>query len=396
MTCALAFFLAPAIAFVLGARPEPFENRALHEFPDPGSGWSFFTGLSKWATDHLPLREAGIRAASGISTGVFGDPPAAGTQSRGGTVGVSPHQDQPSDIPPAELFPKVITGKNGWLYLGEDITGKCLAAMDVDQVVAALNELRRAVESSGRRFELVVAPDKSTVVPEHLPDDYVGKDCSQRRARAFWQRIPTEAGAIDLRPALAESAARLGRPLYDPRDSHWTFAGGLTMTKAVLERIEPGSTSSWKVSASGFRPWPADLLVLLGQSGERRLHTYALAPDGSADRTRYIASDFRTPLRVRQPSLQGTTGTTEDSVGVIADSFTQFATPFLAAAVPDLMIAHVDTVAEASPDRLADMLVDRDVVVVEFVERIVAGGGSALLRDDVIGRIADVLARNPR
>src|SRR4030081_2058162 len=74
LTCALVFFLAPTLAFVSGVRAQPFENRPLHQFPSLSGGWGFFTGLANWATDHLTLRQAGVQAANGISTGVFSDP----------------------------------------------------------------------------------------------------------------------------------------------------------------------------------------------------------------------------------------------------------------------------------------------------------------------------------
>nr|WP_028661502.1 hypothetical protein [Saccharomonospora saliphila] len=394
LVCAVAFFLAPALAFVLGVRAQPFENRELHDFPSPADGWGFFTGLQAWATDHLPLREAGVDAANAVSTGVFGDEPGASSGARQGPVGVDGGENGPRRTP-MELYPRVVSGTGDWLYFGDDITSKCFPARDVDQVIAALNRLRRAVESSGRRFELVFAPDKTTAVPDHLPEDYLGRECAETRAREFWRRVPAETGAIDLRPALNHTDDQLGVPAYGPRDSHWTFAGGLTMTYALAERIEPGSTDSWEVETSGRRWWSADLPRLLGFSEDRNLHTFTLAPDGGQDRADYVASDFRKPLR-RSRSGEAVDGTIDDSVGVVADSFTQFASPYLAATVRDLTIVHADTVAQAPPGRLAGLLADRDVVVFEFVERIVAGGGSALLRDEVIGTIERTLARHPR
>ncbi|WP_228713580.1 alginate O-acetyltransferase AlgX-related protein [Prauserella endophytica] len=392
LTCAVVFFLAPALAFVLGVRPQAFENRALAEFPSITDGWGFFTGLSAWATDHLPLREAGIDAASGISTGVFRDPPDMGGGARD-TVGVSPGSER-QETPP-DLFPDVISGTDNWLYLGEDVKARCYPARDVNGVVTQLNKLREAVEASGREFELVIAPDKTTVMPQHLPESYLGKECAQQRAAEFWRRVPAEAGAIDLRPALRDTERQTGEPLYDAIDSHWNFAGGLTMTYALAERIAPGSTATWQVGPDGTQEWPADLPRMLGRQEQRQLTRYTLAPDGGEDRTRYLASDFRTMLEVEQRG-DAVEGTIEDKVGVIADSYTQFATPFLTAAVRDLSVVHAETVAEASVDQIAELLADRDVVVVEFVERIVTGGASALLHDDAIHRLGAALAANPR
>lgn len=391
--CSIVFFFGPAFAFVVGVRPTPFENRALHAFPSPGDGWGFFTALPLWATDHLPLREAGVDAANGVSTGIFGDPPGTHGQTAGGAVFNDP-RSQPERVP-ADLYPRVIIGKDGWLYFGEDVIARCFPVLDVDGVVGALNRLRTAVESSGRRFELVIAPDKTTMVPQYLPDDYVGRDCSRARATEFWRRIPPETGAIDLRDALRRAAAQPGAAVYDRIDSHWSFEGGLIMTHALVEQLAPDASASWAVAPREYRPWPADLPRLLGRSEERKLRAYSLAPDGAGDRTRYVASDFKKPLRLEQaqPPAKGTV--TEPSA-LVSDSYTQFATPFLAASVPDLTIVHAETVGASSVAELAELFKDRDVVAFEFVERILSGGGSVLLREKTIDKLVTALARNPR
>jgi alginate O-acetyltransferase complex protein AlgJ len=394
LVCAVVFFLAPALSFVLGVRAEPFENRELHDFPSLADGWSFFTDLPAWATDHLPLREAGVEAADAVGTGLFGDPPGAQSGARSGTAGVQP-EDEPKQVVPRDLYPRVISGKDDWLFLGEDIASKCFPVMDVDHVVAALNKLRHAVEASGRKFVLVVAPNKTTAMPERLPDDYVGKECAAARSEEFWRRIPAETGAIDLREPLRRTAEQLDTDTYSAVDSHWNFAGGLTMTYAVAEQISPGITRTWQIEQGKLRDWPADLVRLLGRSETWDLHEYTLAPDGKEDLTRYIASDFKVPLRTRQFGEE-VTGVYNGNVGVVADSFTQFASPFLAATNRNLLIAHSDIVASGDAHQIAELLGDRDVVVFEFVERILANGGSSLLRDDVIGTIGKALADNPR
>ena len=391
LTCGLIFFFIPALLLVVGVRTEPFENRPLREFPGFGDGWSFLTGLSGWATDHLPLRKAGVNAADDISTGVFGDPPGAAAGAQDSTAG-SPSGGRVPKGPQA--YPQVIAGKDGWLYLGEDMHTRCEPVMDLDRVVTALNRLRQAVEASGRRFELVFAPDKSSLKPAQLPDHYAGHDCAPQRTAEFWGKVPAATRAIDLRGPLADTERRLGRSVYDPHDTHWTFEAGLTMTYALAQAITPGVTATWQAKESGFRSWPADLERLLGRTVDRNLRAYALAPDGGADRTRYLASDFKTPLRLTQADTPR--GTVTPNVAVVADSFSQFASPFLAATCRDLTIVHTDTVAAGDAKTLKDLFEDRDVVVFEFVERNVIGGSSALLLDQTIDRIASVLAQTPR
>ncbi|WAL65513.1 hypothetical protein ORV05_32270 [Amycolatopsis cynarae] len=395
LVSAIVFFLVPALAFVVGVRPTAFENRALHGFPPLGSGWAFFTGLSAWATDQLPLRQAGVEAANGISTGVFGDPPGSGRGSTQGGPTVLGPQDQRPPTPPAENYPPLIFGSDGWIYLGADVSNKCAPTLNPAGVVRAFQRLRAAVESSGRRFELIIAPDKSTELPEHLPASYPGRDCSRAVSDQFW-RDATQLGNIDLRPSLAATTARVGHPLYDPNDTHWNYEGGLTMAYALAERLQPGITASWMAKPGRVNPWPADLPPLIGKSENRHLQTYSLAPDGTTDRSHYVASDFRTPLHLQQNTAEPGKGVIGGKVALIADSFTQFASPFLAAAFQDVSIVHAETMAANPTAEAAQLLADRDTVVVELAERNAAGGASPLLEDSVIDQIAAVLANNPR
>jgi hypothetical protein len=155
-----------------------------------------------------------------------------------------------------DAFPSVIEGRDGWLYLGADVSSACVPARTLTGTLMSLRRLRTAVEASGRQFVLVVAPDKTTMVPEHLPADYLGRDCSSRAKDEFWRRVVAEAGAIDLRPALTEIAQRKGSPVYYPADTHWSQEGGLAMTYALADRVEPGITRTWHVAPTGSIRWP--------------------------------------------------------------------------------------------------------------------------------------------
>jgi alginate O-acetyltransferase complex protein AlgJ len=400
LSCAIAFFLVPTLAFVFGVRATSFENRPLHEFPSVSDGWGFFTGLSGWATDHLALRQAGVNTANGIGAGVFGDPPSVGQGTPLGPIsGNAPGAPPPKGPDPHRYitYPPVVFGSDDWLYLGADVGNKCNATMDVDTLIARLQLLRTLVEQSGRRFELIVPPDKSTMVPEHLPASYAGKDCSLARTAEFWRRVPPATKMIDLRSELVKTATRVGHPIYDNYDTHWTYEGGVAMAYAFAERLNPGVTATWQTKPGATQTWPADIVMLLGTKKDRTLLRYSIAPDGTKDRSRYVASDFRTPLNLKQPDA-GTPaiGVVTAKVGLIADSFTQFASPFLAAGISDLTIVHPETVAKNATENTANFLVDRDVIAVELAERNTAGGGSPLLDEQVIDDIGKVLAQNPR
>lgn len=388
LICAGLFFLSPTIAQGVGAHPARFENRALATFGDPRDGWAWLTGLPAWAADNLPFRDSAVRATEAVSRSVFGEPAALPTQLSeplaGPAIAPAPH-------PPIAAFPSVIEGRDGWLYLGADVSGACVPSRSLTDTLISLRRLRTAVEVSGRRFVLVVAPDKTTMVPEHLPLDYLGQDCASRARGEFWRRVVAEAGAIDLRPALADIVRRKGSPVYYPADTHWSQEGGVAMTYALAERVQPGITRTWQVAPAGSISWPDDISPLIGHGGEHVIPTYSLAPAGQVDRTRSIASDFRVPLRLTSAPAAGTVG---QPVRMIADSFTQFASRYLAAAFTDITIVHPETVG-AAPRAAGELLAGGKVVVLEVAERNLLSGTSPILLQPVITEIAHQLAQRP-
>src|SRR5690606_19386076 len=115
-------------------------------------GWDFFTGLAPWATDHLPFRKDAVYSADAISRGLFREPARLDGGSSNSPVGGQP---QHPPTPDESVFPSVIDGQDGWLFLGHDVSYLCVPRMDLDRVIAGLNRWREVVERSGREFRLV-------------------------------------------------------------------------------------------------------------------------------------------------------------------------------------------------------------------------------------------------
>ena len=389
------FFCVPLLLLILGVRPEAFENRPLSQFPSLGQGWRFFTSLSPWAIDYLPFRENAIQAEDGISRGIFGEaPPNDQANESGPLQGPIPEPSQPDperDKMRSAGYPEVLEGKKGWLYLGYDTLGACLPERPLNDVITALGKLRDVVQASGRQFVLVVAPDKTTAVPQYLPDNYVGKNCSSAVRAEFWRRVVAEDGAVDLRPALNSAAKRKGAPVYSSVDTHWTHDGGLVFTRAVAERIEPGVTSRWVTTPDQVLKEPGDLPPLLHHKQEYPLQTYKLATDGTTVRSRTIDKEFRAPLRLTQAPGTGVVAT---KVGLIADSFTLYATPYLAGGFQDITIVHSDTVG-TDPHLVGRTMADQNVVVLELVERSLVAGINPLVDPGNVDIIGQELAKRP-
>lgn len=390
LVCAVIFFVSPLVAWGAGARATAFENKKLADFPSITQGWGFFTGLGQWATDNLVFRQGAVQAEGTVSRGVFNEevPHDSGKSAAG------PLQSTPTPVngnPPWQSsYPQAFGGKDDWLYYGYDIAAKCQPTQSIDDTVTQLARLRQAVEASGRRFVLIVPPDKTTEVPEHLPDHYPGKDCHDRQTADFWRKIDA-AGVIDLRKDLRDVAA-FGQPIYHALDSHWTDEGAMVMNRDFAEAVQPGVSRTWTVSPD--RTWTSqgDLPVLLGRSGETRGTYYHLRPDGTSDKTQVVSPDFRNPIHVTSPAP--VTGMITDKVGLMGDSYTIPTSRYLAASFADLTIVHYAT-SDAHPEIVANALADRKVVALEAVERNLSGGFSGVLRPDAVDAISAVLAAHP-
>ncbi|WP_298181319.1 hypothetical protein [Saccharomonospora sp.] len=379
LVCAIVFFATPLFAFALGARPTEFENRALAPFPSPGDGWSFFTDLGPWATDHLVFREDAVHAADAISRGLFGEPAPFGNKSND----AGPIQAPPP--PPDHVeYPAVVEGKDEWLYLGDEISSHCQLEQPLEETVARLRKLRNGIEATGRTFITVIAPDKASLIPEHLPDTYLGKDCHQRMVDEFWQRMSAEDYVLDLRDDLLDWGEQLGEPVYGPQDAHWSDEGGVLMARAVAERLRPGISDTWKVTPTEEWRVPADIPPLIGRDGETVGRDYAVAPDGVEDQTQETRTEYQTPLVLNTASGAGTYGL---GVGLLGDSFTIRALPYLAAAFGNMTVLHHGTTADDDGAAVADMLADKDVVVLEIAERSLVRGAATILSDPVMSTI---------
>jgi alginate O-acetyltransferase complex protein AlgJ len=402
LACALVFFFLPGLLLVVAGPSQTNENRRLAGFPSIADGWGFLTGLDPWASDHLAFKSQALDVSNWISRGIFGEPPRFNRDVQGPVAGpvapqpppprpANPNPDLEPDPQQTGVFPQVLEGRSGWLYLGFDSQGKCQPSQSLDEIVANLQRLRQGVEQSGRKFVLVVAPDKSTVVPDYLPRNFGGKECAAKARTQFWSRMVTELGVVDLRPALQGEAVRIGRPTYFQQDTHWTFAGGLTMTRAIADRIQPGRSDRWRVTDGPRWTGPADLPTLLGSSGENDTNRYLLAPDGNGDRTKWINSDFRTPLSFQSSPVDGMLTT---RTAMIADSYTQFASGYLAATFSEISITHVESLMKDTQG-VADRLANAETVVVEVVERHLSAGVSPITNPAYLNPILATLAARP-
>jgi hypothetical protein len=400
---ALVFFFGPLGAFLLGARPQAIENRPLAQFPSPSDGWSFFPEFTTWATDHLPLRGEAVRGNAAFSERVFGEPPSYRTEAGTGggpTAGVPSGDGTATDTTQQQgaQYPQVLAGKNGWLYYGQDAANLCQPTRTVPEVLTRLNRLAAAVQASGRRFVLTVAPDKSTIHPQDLPDTYLGKGCSEQRRSEFWQALARTppSGYLDLRGPLESEIRRSGDPVYRPTDTHWGPRGAAVYVQALAGRLDPALAASTSVVETGRSTEPGDLGVMIGQPSDDPVQGVELSRPG-------VTPVGRDSLRLPEMPFGPETFTDTTSGAplfgpktlLLGDSFSSASADMLGGLFSSVTLLH-NEVAGQYPQAVADLMVDNDVVVYEIVERTIASGRGALIEDASLDAIEKTLAAHPR
>ena len=413
---ALVFFFGPAVAFLFGNRATEIDNRPLVALPSPTQGWDFFAKFQAWANDYLPLRAEAVRAGTLLSETIFGEPPQYGKAPAAvGVPGVAaqvPGADDAGSAAGADgqgtagavVYPQVIGGKNGWLYLGSDAAAVCQPEQPVDHVVANLQRLSGAITASGRKAVLVIPPDKSSVVPQYLPDTFAGKACMATAKKEFWDEVAATPGltVLDPRADLAATEQEWGESVWRKSDTHWGPRGALTFAQEVVGAIDPAALADSDITSPGQKTMPGDLSAMTGNPTDDTMKDVTLTRPGvalSVDGVPTSAPDIPSldfaPLTVTAESTQAPL--VPGRTVVLGDSFFEASKSMLAPYFESMTYLHNMTAdAPGGLQGVVDTMVDSDTVVIEVVERAAVGGAASIQQDAAVDAMVAALAADPR
>lgn len=377
----LVFLFTPAAAYVSGVRATEIENRRLTELPTLSAGWDFFPQFSAWATDHLPLRDRAVEANTRFSEAVFGEPPQYGGPSGGVDGPVAPG---PATDVQERVFPRVLQGQDGWLFLGADVSGACEPLLPLEESMEGLSRFGRIVEAAGKEYVFTVAPDKSTMNPDKLPETYVGDDCAPQAKDEFWERLREDppVGYVDLRDELERVQESEGENLWRPSDTHWAQRGGLVYAQELADALDPALWRSSELVATGPVELQADLAAQLGTPRTDTVPGWRLEREGVT-----VTDERPTTLAAT------TTGAPlyEPSTLILGDSFTQSSLSLLSPLFASARIVQPATATD-DPAALVSAIRSSDTVVLEIVERSVVAGDLPIIDEDFLTALEQALA----
>lgn len=342
---AVLFLSAPWLARAAGVEAEQIENRSPAPAPELQDGWEFFTRLSTYLTDRLPLRKQAVAADAWIDINVFDDAPTFGQAASS----------------------EVVLGRAGWMYLADEMDRACSPPTDLAATKANVSRLAAAVTRSGRTFVFVVAPDKSTIVPEYLPRTYPKSDCAPAGHDAVWTLLRDDpvSGFVDLRAPLEREQVARRSPIYLRTDTHWNSLGTAVMAREVVRRVDPRAWDGARVVEGPVSEYTGDLTHLAGLPSTDRMPTFSVSPAGHVEVSTEQVSNKRTHSRAvasataPSPLIGGRTLFLYDSFGRLAiPAFRQF--------FADLTTLRMFDLEHAG---FAKAVAEADTVVIEVVER---------------------------
>ncbi|MCP4348030.1 MAG: hypothetical protein GY795_21215 [Desulfobacterales bacterium] len=167
----------------------------------------------------------------------------------------------------------VLFGKNGWLFYTSDRViqdyqnVELFSPEELEKFKACLEAKYYCLKNKNIEYVLVIAPNKHTIYPEHLPSGIKKAGDKSRTDQITEYMQDSEVPVIDLRPALLEAKKKYR--VYHKTDTHWNFLGVNTAQYEIakfLNKIwpetEPYSADDreiqWKEGKGG------DLVNLLG------------------------------------------------------------------------------------------------------------------------------------
>jgi alginate O-acetyltransferase complex protein AlgJ len=172
---------------------------------------------------------------------------------------------------------KVLIGKQGWLFLGnidkyfnEVDYYRNLKPFTAEELLywqTILEQRRNWLKRRGIHYLFTIAPNKSTIYPEFMPDA-IRKINSQSRQDQLIEHLKkySTLSILDLRPALLQ--AKKWKMIYDKTDTHWNDLGGYIAYSEIIRHlkqyydfINPRPVTDFLIKQKEFRM--GDLALML-------------------------------------------------------------------------------------------------------------------------------------
>ena len=204
----LSLCLIPAAGMLVLPEQQAAGNE--HLTPKPSlwnaqTGWNadFLGDLTDYVADHFGFRQELVTANAALQTRL---------------LCTSPAED-------------VIYGTDGWLYYAKTLDDyqnhATLTESEAQQLAQTVKSMQDYCESRGARFLFTIAPNKSSLYPEHMPARYLTEDADGSYERVLPYLEQEGVNYADLFSVFRAHA----NVLYYKTDSHWTNRGAVILPR---------------------------------------------------------------------------------------------------------------------------------------------------------------------
>ena len=355
----IVVFGSPLVLFLAGVRPTIDENRARTKFPGLDAHAAVndatYSQIAAAYTDRLPFRDHALEFYSRMQDVLtFTD----------------------------AVRPGLPRGADGWLYFPDDLLAKCGGPPPSDFVQSG-QAAAEATKAAGVPFYFLVAPDKVSVYPEHLPKEGVAgvlglHDPDDLQCTTQWHDAIDDATADQpwLKPlvgSLVERKSETDEALYFKQDTHWTDFGALSEVEEMLNDVAPGMWDPSEVEQAGMGSKIGDLSRLVGRPQREEAQGYRIVRPGvtiTGNAPEDLNDDTVTVVRTKAtstdaPLVKGTTL-------FISDSFGRRSVKLLAPYFEDLVVVSREQLINQPIKKVLPTRPDR--IIIEQVQRNVAKG----------------------
>lgn len=187
------------------------ENRSKAAFPNaPIYSKKFFEQFTTYFNDNYGFRDLFIKLNNTIEYSLFKTSP----------------------------NPQVIVGKGDWLFYKDEIsdyTGKLLISDEqMSKLAQNISDLSNKLNKQGIKFIFMVAPNKSSIYPEFVPNRYAKSNLSNYD-RLVSELKKKEINVFDPKPLLLENKSNF--QLYYKKDTHWNDYAAYLVSNQIIANI---------------------------------------------------------------------------------------------------------------------------------------------------------------
>ncbi len=269
---------------------------------------------------------------------------------------------------------KVLSGKDEWLFFTgndsvEDYRGlSTFTPEHLEKWADILTKKQEYLKSVGVDYLFVVAPNKSSIYPEYLPDwmTKVAPQTPLDQLLSYLKRR-TDLNVLDLRDSLLAKKNN-GVLLYHPTDTHWNSMGAFVGYREIMAHLGLPFTrhalSDHDVDLSFAPKRGGDLAKMLGIQSEVRETAPQVVPIHMTATKQF---DFPGPPR---DILMQAEDRTLPRLLVFRDSFSEALIPFLSESFSYSRYVWSGWGEDTPIKRLLEESTP-DVVIEEWVERLV-------------------------